>query len=144
MERIVVGVDGSDGSVAALAWAVRLAEETGATLEAVQAWELSYAWIDGYTPHLERWADEAKAAAAGSLERVVKSAVGGRPRYVPITQTVLEGPAAAALIERSKDADLLVVGSRGHGGFTGLLLGSVGQQCTHHAHVPIVVVPPTE
>jgi nucleotide-binding universal stress UspA family protein len=141
MERIVVGVDGSPGSAAALAWALKLADETGARLEAVRAWELSYSWIDGYLPDVERWTKEAKRAAEECLDGAVAAAIDDRPHSVEIVRTLVEGHAAGALLDRSTDADLLVVGDRGRGGFAGLLLGSVSQQCVHHARVPVVIVP---
>ena len=144
MERIVVGVDGSTGSLAALRWALKLAAETGAVLEAVHAWEFSYAWIDGYTPDVDRWAAQAEEAAHVCLDRALAEALGRQPCYVEVTRTVVEGSPARALLDRAKDADALVVGSRGRGGFTGLLLGSVSQQCVHHARVPVVVVPEPE
>ena len=144
MERIVVGVDGSAGSLAALRWALELASETGAVLEVVNVWELSYAWIDGYVPDVDRWAAQAEAAAHGCLDGAVADVLGGKPCYVEITRTVVEGSPAKVLLDRAKDADALVVGSRGRGGFTGLLLGSVSQQCVHHARVPVVVVPEPE
>jgi len=141
MERIVVGVDGSPGSDTALRWALKLAQESGARLEAVAAWELSYGWIDGYWPDVERWSKEAAAAAAEMLDKAIASATHDRPEYAETIRTVVEGPPARVLLDRSQGADLLVVGSRGRGGFSGLLLGSVSQQCVHHAKVPVAVVP---
>jgi len=138
----VVGVDGSPGSVAALSWAAGLAKETGAELDAVTAWELSYAWIDGYAPDIVRWAEEARRDAEERLGAAITAA--GVGAEVTVTRTVVEGATAQALLDASKDADLLVVGSRGRGGFAGLLLGSVSQQCVHHARVPVTVVPQPE
>jgi nucleotide-binding universal stress UspA family protein len=140
MQRIVVGVDGSESAVEALRWAVRLAKDTGAGVEAVQAFELPLGWIDGYAPDLERWFQEARGVAQRSLDANVGQAVAATSG-VSVTRTVVEGPAANVLIEHSKDADLLVVGSRGRGGFAGLLMGSVSQQCVHHSRCPVVVVP---
>jgi nucleotide-binding universal stress UspA family protein len=139
MKRIVVGVDGSPGSVAALSWACALGAATGAEVEAVSAWELSYAWIDGYAPDVHRWCEEARRGTEQRLERTIAAALDGRA--VTVARSVVEGPAARVLLDACKDADLLVVGSRGRGGFAGLLLGSVSQQCVHHAHVPVTVVP---
>ena len=138
MRRIVVGVDGSDDSARALAWAVGLARDTGAVIEAVQAWELTYAWIDSYVPDLERWAKEAAAAAGRSLDAVVnRTSHGG----VVIERSIVEGPAAKVLLDAAARADVVVVGSRGRGGFRELLIGSVSQQVVHHSPVPVVVVP---
>ncbi len=138
MRRIVVGVDGSAGSARAFAWAVRLARETGATVEAVQAWELTYAWIDSYVPDLERWAKEAKATAERSLDTVVDAVPADG---VVIERNAIEGMPAKVLLDAADRADLIVVGSRGRGGFRGLLMGSVSQQVVHHSHVPVLVVP---
>jgi len=135
----VVGVDGSPGSVTALSWAIDLAEETGAVVEAVSAWEFAYNWIDGYAPDVTRWCDEARRDAEARLAKAVTAALGGRARSV--TRHVEEGPAARVLLDAAKDASLLVVGSRGRGGFAGLLLGSVSQQCVHHSRIPVTVVP---
>jgi len=141
MHRIVVGVDGSEGSDEALRWALRCATETRATVEAVNAWELSYEWVDGYFPHIERWCQEASRSARVILDAAVDRAVAGQAGSVGVSRTVVEGPAARVLIEEAKGADLLVVGSRGRGGFVGLLLGSVSEQCVQHACCPVVVVP---
>ena len=141
MQRIVVGVDGSAGSVAALAWAVELAAQTGAAVEALSAWELTYGWIDGYAPDIERWCEEARREARARLDAAIAAVAGSHPSSTTVTPTVVEGPAARALLDASKDADLVVVGSRGRGGFAGLLLGSVSQQVVHHARVPVTVVP---
>jgi nucleotide-binding universal stress UspA family protein len=142
MERIVVGVDQSKGATVALRWALKLAEEVGAEVEVVHAWEVSYGWIEGYPPDVERWVVEAKAAASDLVERSVSEATGdGGATPGRIVRTVVEGQAAKVLVDRAKDADLLVVGSRGRGGFTGLLLGSVSEQAVHHSTVPVVVVP---
>ena len=141
MKHIVVGVDGSPGSIGALSWALSLAADTGAELEAVTAWELSYSWIDGYSPDILRWAEEAQRTATTRLDQAVTAASASTGASVAVTRTVVEGAPAQVLIDMAKDADLLVVGSRGRGGFAGLLLGSVSQQCVHHARVPVAVVP---
>jgi nucleotide-binding universal stress UspA family protein len=145
MERIVVGVDGSEGSAAALAWAVKLADETGARVEAVYVWEPSYAWMDGsYWPAIERWSreiDQAQRAADESLDYARREADTGLAEHVPVARTVVWGEPAQTLCARAREADLLVVGSRGRGRFKGLVLGSVSQQCVREAAVPVVVVP---
>lgn len=74
------------------------------------------------------------------LEKAVDDALGVTPG-VEVEQSVLEGTPAQVLVEAAQGADLLVVGTRGHGGFTGLLLGSVSQQAAHHAPCPVVIVP---
>jgi len=142
MKRIVVGVDGSPGSIAALSWAVGIAAETGAEVDAVTVWELSYGWVEGgWAPDVGRWADEARRDAEARLDKAVAALPGGTGKDVAVTRTVLEGPVVQVLLDAAKSADMLVVGSRGRGGFAGLLLGSVSQQCVHHARVPVVVVP---
>jgi nucleotide-binding universal stress UspA family protein len=140
MKRIVVGVDGSDGSVAALRWALAEAEIRGAEVEAVLAWQVPVPALmyDGMVPPP---ADIDYAAEAEEiLARSIKAATGGADPLVPVHRSVPSGPSAANLVAASKGAGLLVVGSRGHGGFAGLLLGSVSQQCAHHAHCPVVIV----
>jgi nucleotide-binding universal stress UspA family protein len=134
--RIVVGVDGSAPSKAALAWAVSQARLTGATVEAIIAWE--YPMTFGY-PALEALTVDFRGIAGQVLARTIAQvAVPGQP--VTITSTVSEGNAARVLLDAAAEADLLVVGSRGHGGFVGALLGSVGQHCVHYATCPVVVI----
>ena len=135
--RIVVGVDGSEPSLAALAWAVRQAELTGAAVDAVTAWQIPVNYGYGYTmtiavPDLEN------AAAKISEEAIAEAA--SRTPGVEIRSVVVQENAARALLDTAKGADLLVVGSRGHAGFTEALLGSVSQHCVHHAECPVVVV----
>jgi len=137
--RIVVGVDGSESSKAALAWAVRQAALTGAKVDAVHAWRnpVSYSYGYGYAmvlpvTDLEKFARE---ALDGAIAAVADLAPG-----VDIRPVVVEDNPAQALLDAAKGADLLVVGCRGHGGFTEALLGSVGQHCVHHAECPVVVL----
>jgi nucleotide-binding universal stress UspA family protein len=140
---IVVGIDGSESSKRALRWAVEHAWSTGGSVRALHAWTSSIpdAAFDAIQQqHPER--DLAKDAR-DELAQVVHDAVGDTPE-VDVVQEVVRTTPAAMLIEASRDADLLVVGSRGTGGFAGLLLGSVGYQCVHHAHCPVVVVPHDE
>lgn len=133
---MVVGIDGSASSKQALDAAVRQAELTGASLEAVTAWAWpgSTGWTlplpDGYDPG---------ADAAAMLQEVLAPVRAGHPA-LEVVATVTEGAPAPVLVEASAGADLLVVGSRGHGGFAGLLLGSVGEHCTATAHCPVMVV----
>ncbi len=137
---IVVGVDGSDSSKEALRWAVRQAELTGFTVNAVIAWEYpplygSIGWLDAP----QELAGNIKMRAGQALEDAIGEVVkpGDAPR---VKATVAYGTAAAVLLDAARDASLLVVGSRGHGGFAGALLGSVSQHCTQHAPCPVVVV----
>ncbi|MFF9481868.1 universal stress protein [Streptomyces sp. NPDC014733] len=138
--RIVVGVDGSESSRAALAWAVRQAELTHATVNAVTAWE--YPPLYGSLGWLEA-PDELRATLELSAGQALSDTVGSvvDPRTGPRVETVVAyGTAAAVLLDAARGADLLVVGSRGRGGFSGALLGSVSRHCTAHAPCPVVVV----
>lgn len=137
--RIVVGVDGSRGARRALRWALAEAGRRGATVDVVHAWSptvlLASPYVSAYVdPELE--GNEAKQL----LEEVVAEEVDARTGVL-VNPFVAEGHAAAVLLDRAEGAELLVVGSRGRGGFAGLLLGSVSQQCVHHATCPVVVVP---
>jgi nucleotide-binding universal stress UspA family protein len=134
--RIVVGVDGSGASRAALAWAIGQARLTGAAVEAVTAWEVPLALRTPIPPGLvtdfgQQAADELAATVAEVSRPADK---------VEIRPKVVEGNAADVLVNESAGSELLVVGSRGRGGFTKALLGSVGQHCVHHAICPVVIV----
>ena len=129
VSTIVVGVDGSAGSQVVLQWALEEARRRGSAVRAVHAWQLPY--HQGYIGHLalERLHEPLAEAARQTL---ISAALAGDSidvRGVNVTPVAREGPPARVLIDAAADADLLVVGSRGHGGFAGLLLGSVSQQC---------------
>jgi len=133
---IVIGMDGSESSRQALHWAVGQAKVTGATLEAVMAWAAPIPW--GRTPTLPPGRDpedETRKRLAEEVESVL-----GPHSALDVTETVVQGQPAPALIAASKHADMLVVGSRGHGTFAGTLLGSVSRHCVTHATCPVVVV----
>lgn len=134
--RIVAGVDGSVSSRHALDWAVEQAERVGATLEVITAWEWPtiYGWP---LPFPEGW--DPSADARKVLDEVVGPVVRAHPDMVVKTQTV-EGHPAPILVAASEGADLLVVGSRGHGEFAGMLLGSVSEHCVTNARCPVVVL----
>ena len=136
-ERIVVGVDGSPASDKALAWAVEQAARTGAKLEAVQAWEVPTMYGTGMM--VLPGGEEFDNAARQSLEASVGRALGGRTD-VQVEPHTVAGHPAKALIDMAEGADLLVVGSRGHGGFVGSLIGSVSHYCVAHAECPVVIV----
>jgi nucleotide-binding universal stress UspA family protein len=133
--RIVVGIDGSEPSLLALRWAARQAELTGAALEAVTSWDwpTSYGWSMPLSSDYDPAGD-----ARGVLDKALEAVRRERPK-VEIVETVMEGHAAPCLVETSKGADLLVVGSRGHGQFTGMLLGSVSEHCVTNSHCPVLV-----
>jgi nucleotide-binding universal stress UspA family protein len=138
--RIVVGVDGSESAKAALAWAVRQAGLTGATVEAVIAWHYPVAF--GGAPFAPVGVmDTDFAGSAGRVLSMAISETVDPACRVKVSSTVREGNAAQILIEAADAADLLVVGSRGHGGFAEALLGSVSQHCVHHARCPVVIIP---
>ncbi|MFF8378395.1 universal stress protein [Streptomyces sp. NPDC015661] len=135
--HVVVGVDGSPSSYAALRWAIRQARQTGATLDVVGVYDVPGA-TGRSAPPVDAAFDEEQARKALSEELgAVLSRSGDMP---PMEQHVVRGSPAKVLIEASAGADLLVVGSRGRGGFSSLLLGSVSQQCAVHAACPVVIV----
>ena len=141
MSVIVVGVDHSPGAKAALVFANEEARLRGATIRAVHAWQYGYIGSigpEGRLPPVGADIDELHAAAEAALEASVREALPDTD--IEIRLQAIQGAPAGVLVEASHDADLLVVGSRGHGGFVGLLLGSVGQQCAHHAECPVVIV----
>lgn len=134
-KKIVVGVDGSEPSKAALRWAARAADITGSRIDAVIAWQTPamYGWTMA-DPHWHPDRDAEKVIAATVDE------VFGSDRPHDLRMIVEEGNAAKVLLDASKDAELLIVGSRGRGGFVGLLLGSVSASCAEHASCPVLVV----
>jgi nucleotide-binding universal stress UspA family protein len=138
MGRIVVGIDGSPGSREALRFALEEARLRGSSITAVFAWSLPLA-VDAPGGLMPELVADFQAEATEELQAVVAEA--GDLAGAPVEQVVVEGAPAKRLLEAAKDAELLVVGSRGRGGFTGLLLGSVSQQCAHHAPCPVVIVP---
>ena len=138
-ERIVVGVDGSSSSKAALAWAVRQAERIGGTVEAVTAWHYPVVLGTPTGPARVLPGTDFAEVAAHVLGQVVSETV-DPAGPVKVRSIVREGNPARVLLDAAQGADLLVVGSRGHGGFTEALLGSVSQHCVHHAQCPIVIV----
>lgn len=145
MNRIVVGIDGSAESREALRWAAREAKLRGAALRVVNAWAFPYvASGPGLDPGLDpvldaQMIDDVRRGADELVERELTE-LGDDAAGVEIERAVVEGPPAPMLIEAAEGSDLLVVGSRGHGGFGGLLLGSVSQQLSHHAPCPLVIV----
>jgi nucleotide-binding universal stress UspA family protein len=141
---IVVGVDHSESAKAALRFAFEEAQMRQAPLRPVHAWQFGYIGapgIESSIPVLGAEPSEHHAAADAALDATVRETIPD-PGGVTIERRVVEGAAAAVLVEESREADLLVVGSRGHGGFAQLLLGSVSQQCAHHAECPVVIVRP--
>jgi nucleotide-binding universal stress UspA family protein len=134
--RVVVGVDGSECSRAALEWALRQAALTGADrVSAVIAWEVPYAAHGRVVPDPDLW----EASARDALARTVAAAAGADPP-VPVERHVMQGHPVRVLLDAAHGAELLVVGARGRGGFSGTLLGSVSQACARHAPCPVVVV----
>ncbi|MEV0899159.1 universal stress protein [Actinoplanes sp. NPDC049802] len=139
--RIVVGVDGSPGSKNALKWAMNQARLTGATVEAITSWQdpakhgTAFGWTsaafegDTYAITMVRVLDDTIAEVAAQTSHPGK-----------VLAQVVEGHPVEALVRAATGADLLVVGSRGHGTFAGIMLGSVSQQCVQHAPCPVLVV----
>ena len=142
MAGIIVGVDSSHDAHRALEWAMQEAAARHAPVTVITVYQVAASgWIVApvFLPVDEPTAEHARQAAE---EAVAKAAAQlGGPQPVPVTIRTVTGFAAQELIEASRDADLLVVGSRGHGGFARLMLGSVSDQVMHHAHCPVVVVP---
>jgi len=137
--RVVVGIDGSDTARQALEWAVEEARVRRASLEVVHAWHMPY--LIGL-PYLGLSFDPTgiEHEARALLEATIGS-VDTAGLATPVEPIVVNGGAASAILETAKDADLVVVGSRGRGGFAGLLLGSVGSQVAQEATCAVVVIP---
>ena len=137
----VVGVDGSANSRSALQWAVdHVAGRGGGTIRAVMSWTYAPVAAAGYgfggsLPPAESMTDATDAALQSVLESVTA------PDGVVIEPVAREGTAAHVLLEEAAEADLIVIGKRGHGGFFGLLIGSVATQVANHASCPVVIVP---
>jgi nucleotide-binding universal stress UspA family protein len=137
---VVVGVDGSAGARRALRWAAAEARLRGSRLLIVHAWNQAY--LDVLLVGPLGGFSSAAADMHEAAERLLEKATAGLDgEGVEIECRLVEGGAPEVLVAAAAEADLLVVGSRGHGGFAGLLLGSVSQQCAHHAHCPVVIVP---
>jgi nucleotide-binding universal stress UspA family protein len=156
MRRIVVGVDGSEHAQRALEWAAEEALAYGAKLVAAYVYEDNPSWlayasdeslraeeVEALRRSMQESGEEARKQAEGVVGRMLLEAkTGGR---ISTETLVIEGRhPARELVELSADADLLVVGSRGRGGFSGLLLGSVSQQCAAHARCPVTIIRPRQ
>jgi nucleotide-binding universal stress UspA family protein len=139
MAMIVVGVDGSPESKEAFRWALEEARLRDATVRAVYAWRDPYVLAPGYGLPEDFEFGALRERAVETLDAVVAEVV-GNTSDVHVDKVVAEGPAGSVLVQAAEGAEMLVVGSRGHGGFVGLLLGSVSQQCVTHAPCPVLVV----
>jgi nucleotide-binding universal stress UspA family protein len=153
MGRIVVGVDGSEASKRALRWAAEEARLRSSSLEVVHTYEHDRTWtsypgdedvnpvaVEQLRREIARAADRAAAHAQAVVDRLIADLDG-----IDATATVVRSQhPAKTLLERSKGADMLVVGSRGRGGFKELLLGSIGQQCANYAECPVVIIRGTD
>jgi nucleotide-binding universal stress UspA family protein len=140
MSTIVVGVDGSHGSVEALKFAIEEARVRGADVKAVAAWEVPASAYGTGIVSIPVDPNAYKKIAQGALDKSLEEA-GVSTAGVSVTPLLHMGHPANVLVAEARGADLLVVGSRGLGGFKGLLLGSVSQQCAHHAACPVAIVP---
>ncbi|WP_218712479.1 universal stress protein [Arthrobacter sp. BF1] len=131
---IVVGVDGSPESILALRWAKTLASTLGCTIMAISAWHLETV----YGPYpVTDWDGESEAHQV--LNQALGEAFGGEPP-VGMVAEVRRGRPVPVLLNLAQSAQMLIVGSRGHGGFAGMLLGSVSSACAAHARCPVLVV----
>jgi nucleotide-binding universal stress UspA family protein len=145
-DRIVVGVDGSDGARVALEWAVEEARLRGAPLVAVHAWQAPPLGMVGGPFDAPSMPDPQlmERVEAGARQLLERELAAVDTSGVEIESVVEPRNPADALLDAARGARLLVVGTRGHGGFKGLLLGSVSQQASNHAPCPVVIVPPPD
>jgi nucleotide-binding universal stress UspA family protein len=134
-QRIVVGVDGSEESLEALKWAVAYGRSVGGVVRAMKTWH--YPWAMQTAP-AQIDASVSDQTLKELDDAFVKSAVD--TSGVEVERAAVEGHASNVLVKESESADLLVVGSKGHGAFTGMLIGSVSQHCVQDARCPVVVV----
>jgi nucleotide-binding universal stress UspA family protein len=137
--RVVVGVDGSEPSIRALHWADRQATLTGSSLDIVTVWTFpDHPAPLNIVPKVP-WPEETLAQAQEALDRLIGDVLPQRAKDRVHTR-VIRGDAAPVLVEVARDADLLVVGSRGRNEFAELLLGSVSDHCARRADCPVVIV----
>jgi nucleotide-binding universal stress UspA family protein len=139
---IVVGIDGSESSQEALAWALAEARSRDGQVRVVAAWH-----VESMVYAAAPFVPPVEGGIGQSFERVAQSAIaesleaaGDATEGIDIERSIVEGAAARVLIQEAENAELLVVGSRGRGGFAALLLGSVSEQCARHAACPVVIV----
>jgi nucleotide-binding universal stress UspA family protein len=138
-KTIVVGVDGSPGSRKALTWAAAEAADHGADLVVLNVWEHTLLPPAGSVSVSERYVVDPSQRTTDDLLQVIKEELGEEPSVL-VKAHVKQGRPAKVLIDESSDVDLLVVGKRGHGGFAGLVLGSVSQHVAAYAKCPVTVV----
>jgi nucleotide-binding universal stress UspA family protein len=138
-KSIVVGVDGSPHSRTALKWTAAEALDHGAGLVVVNVWEHTLPPPSGSVSVSERYVPDPSQRTAEDLVEVIKEELGEDPPMV-VEPRIKQGNPAKVLIDQSADANLLVVGTRGHGGFRGLVLGSVSQHVAAYATCPVTVV----
>ena len=144
MPGVIVGIDGSHNSQRALGVAIAEAALRHAPLTVIAVHQV----MAGYSGHGVAYpgdaalADKAREAAQAEVDSVLASVGDSRPSSVTVRG--VSGLPAEAILDAATDADLIVVGSRGAGGFSRLLMGSVSSQVTHHAHVPVLIVPPAD
>lgn len=139
MKKIVVGTDGSKIADRAMDWAYDEAARWGAELYVVHAWSYPYGY-GGARVTVEEPPELVKLDAARLLEEACAGLLERKGRAVAVHPRLMAGSAARMLMDEGESADLLVVGSRGHGGFLSLLLGSTAHQVAQHAPCPVVVV----
>jgi nucleotide-binding universal stress UspA family protein len=142
MPGILVGFDGSDHATRALEWAAKMAADLNRPLTVLAVIQVATSqWTGNPIVYPEDRAEQVEARQAA--EKAVAGAAGrlGRSSPSPVTVLSFSGNAAHELIEASRDADLVVVGARGGGGFASLIMGSTSSQVVHHAHCPVVVMP---
>ncbi len=139
MQPIVVGIDGSSGSIEALRWAAAEAKLRNAPLRAVLAWEYPYAY-GGLSGVYVVPTEQIEKDSAATLETIIAQAIPDATAANAVERIIVPGHPSSQLIDQSKDAGLLVVGARGHGGFMGLLVGSTSDQVVKHAECPVVVI----
>jgi nucleotide-binding universal stress UspA family protein len=138
-KTVLVGVDGSDSSHTALAWAAAEAADHGAELVVLNVWEHTLLPPAGSVSVSEHYVPDPSQRTAEDLRGEITQVLGGEPPVV-VQPRLKQGNPAKVLIEESAGADLLVVGTRGHGGFRGLVLGSVSQHVAAYARCPVTVV----
>ena len=144
MPGLIVGIDGSHNSQHALDVAIAEAALRHAPLTVIAVHQV----MAGYSGHGvafpgdDALADKTREAAQAEVDGVLANVGDSRPSSVTVRG--VSGLPAEAILDAAKDADLIVLGSRGAGGFSRLLMGSVSSQVTHHAHVPVLIVPPTD